>query len=69
MPRKIKILPKSILQFNSLKFCANPSAKILNYKILVFKIILISPTAAAKPMGSTARHFRLIYQKAQKCRP
>jgi len=52
MPHKIKILPKSIPQFNFLKFCANPSAKILNHKILVFKIILISPTAAAKPMGS-----------------
>jgi len=37
MSHKIKILPKSILQFNSLKFCANPSAQILNYKILVLK--------------------------------
>lgn len=45
-------MPKSIPQFNFLKFCANPSAKIINYKILVFKIILINPTAAAKPMGS-----------------
>ena len=52
MPHKIKILPKSIPQFNFLKFCANPSAKILNYKILVFKIILTNPAAAAKPMGS-----------------
>jgi len=69
MPHKIKILPKSIPQLNFLKFCAKSLNKILNHKILVFKIILINPAAAAKPMGSTARHFRLIYPKAQKRRP
>jgi len=64
MPHKIKILPKSIPQLNFLKFCAKSLNKILNHKILVFKIILINPAAeqnlwACRPV----HHFRLFCQK------
>jgi len=70
MPHKIKILPKSIPQLNFLKFCANPSAKIINYKILVFKIILINSTAEQNLWACHPVHrFRLLCPKAQRRKP